>query len=172
MPKAESNGEPASKEELARLSEEYLRTRNSQMASKAAIAEMELARRRGELISKKAAFASLSYLLVCFRQRTLLAHRTIAGRLARLGLIDDANEHRASEVIGEEIRGLLTELANLPTKVTNPDWLRELERENAGTAVEERQPTPDEHRHTEARAASRRQKKTETMRGLREAGRA
>jgi hypothetical protein len=102
MPKAEQNGE-VSKERLAKLSEEYLRTRNQQMRAKAAVAQMELERRRGLLIDKKWAFDSLAYLLVCFRQRALLSPWTIARRLVTLSLVDAANEYGISEAIREEI---------------------------------------------------------------------
>ena len=53
LAKAEQNGE-VSKETLAKLSEEYLRTRNEQMRAKAAVAQMEVERRRGMLIDKRA----------------------------------------------------------------------------------------------------------------------
>ena len=124
---------------------------------------MELARRRGELISKQLAFASLSYLLVCFRQRTLLAPGAIARRLATLKLVEPANEHAISEAIRHDIHALLTDLANLPSKVTNPNWLAELERENVGTG-RERQQTPGELKHEQAQAARRRERKLATQR--------
>ena len=63
--------------------------------------------------------------------------------------------------------GLLTELGHMPEKVTNPDWLRTLERENAGIVASEHQQTPSEHKAEQARATRRRAKKTETMRELR-----
>ena len=66
------------------------------MAAKAEIAAMELARRRGELISKKAAFESLSYILVCFRRRCRLAPRTIARRLVAWACAEPAKEHAVS----------------------------------------------------------------------------
>jgi hypothetical protein len=173
LPKTEANGLLASKEELARLSEEYLRTRNMQMASKAAIAEMELHRRRGELIDKKWAFASLSYILVCFRQRVLLAPAAIAQQLVTLGLVDSEKAHATSEAIRKDIHNLLTELANLPDKVTNPNWLAELERENVGaTSSAERKQTPKQARDPQAKAVRLRERKTETMRRLRAEGRA
>jgi hypothetical protein len=172
VPKAESNGE-VSKKELARLNGEYLKARNSQMASKAEISAMELARRRGELIPKKAAFDSLSYILICFQRRCLLVHRTIARRLASLGLIDPAKEHAVSEAIAANIREVLTELANMPGKVTNPEsWLEELEREELGAAAERKQKqTPEQAQARQAKAQILRQKKTETMRRLRAEGR-
>jgi hypothetical protein len=167
LPDIEPNGEPASKEEIAKLSEEYLRTRNSQMASKAEISALELARRRGELISKQLAFASLSYLLVCFRQRTLLAPRAIARRLVSLKLVEPENEHAVSEAIRHDIHALLRDLAHLPEKVTNPNWLAEFERENVGTGSE-RQQTPGEIKAQAAKAKVRAARKIETQRARRE----
>ena len=170
IPKPDGNGAAATKEALARLSEDYLRARNDQMASKAAIAAMELARRRGELIDKRWAFDSLSYVLVCYRQKALLAHRTIARRLVRLGFIDAANEHGAAMVLDEEIRLLLAELANMPDKVTDPNWLRKLEQENVGADTVERQSTPREHQREQARVTHRRAMKTEAKRRQRAKG--
>ena len=66
MPKAEQNGSPASKEELSALNHEYLRSRNSQMASKVEISAMELARRRGELLDKKLVYDSVAYVVTVF----------------------------------------------------------------------------------------------------------
>ena len=85
---------------------------------------MELAQRRGELISRKLAFSQLGYLLVAFRQRTLLAPAQIARRLVLMGFVDPAKQLSVSEAIKEDIHTLLTELADLPAKVTDPDWLR------------------------------------------------
>ena len=84
------------------------------MASKAEISALELARRRGELISKQMAFASLSYLLVCFRQRTLLAPTAIARRLVNLNLVEPGT--KAFQAIRKDIHLLLTDLGNLPER--------------------------------------------------------
>ena len=132
-PRAPVSGNGSSgKEEFARLSREYLEIRNRGQAAKAFMAETQASRVRGELIDKKWAFDSLAYLMVVFRQRTLLAHRAIARRLVTLGLIDDANEHAVSMTIAEDIRSLLNELAHLPDKATDPGWLKKLEREELG----------------------------------------
>jgi hypothetical protein len=129
LPKAESNGEPASKAELARLSQEYLRSRNLQMAAKTAVAQMELERRRAELIPKKAVKDMIGYTLVCFRQRTLLSYRNIAQRLRNLNLIAAENEHTISLVIQEEARSLLNELGRMSEAVDPESGLKELARE-------------------------------------------
>ena len=44
----------------------------------------------GELIPRKTVFDTLAHYMVVFRQRSLLAHRTIAQRLVTLNLIDEA----------------------------------------------------------------------------------
>ena len=165
MPKAEPNGEPTSKEEIAKLSEEYLRARNSQMASKAAVAEMELARRRGELISKEWAFASLSYLLVCLRREVLSVPGAWAPRLAGLTV------EEVTARLREMTHAWLTAVANLPERVTDPDWLKTVATEEE-QAAGVRQQTPPEIKREQARAKVRRQKKTEVMRKARAAGRA
>ena len=157
--KSGGNG-ASSKEVLAKLSEDYLRARNEQMRSKSEIAAMDLSRRRGLLIDKKAAFDSLSYILVCFQRRALLMPRISAQRLVTVGLVDPAQEHAIAEAIAADMRGVLTELANMPGKVTNPEsWLKELESEELGITSVERQQTPDEHKRQQARVVHRAGKK-------------
>ena len=129
---------------------------------------MELAQRRGELISRKLAFSQLGYLLVAFRQRTLLAPAQIARRLVLMGFVDPAKQLSVSEAIKEDIHTLLTELADLPAKVTDPDWLERLAEENQ-TAGEHLQ-TPGELKAEQERAKLRRAQKTQMMRKLRAEG--
>jgi hypothetical protein len=171
LSKSAGNG-ASSKEEFAKLSHEYLEIRNRTQSAKAFLAETQASRQRGELIDKKWAFDSLSYLLVCYRQKALLAHRAIARRLVRLGFIDAANEHSTARVLDEEIRSLLVELANLPGKVTDPDWLKTLEKENVGADERDRRQatTPKEHQREQARVEHRRQKQTEAKRKERAKG--
>ena len=129
---------------------------------------MELAQRRGELISRKLAFSQLGYLLVAFRQRTLLAPAQIARRLVLMGFVDPAKQLSVSEAIKEDIHTLLTELADLPAKVTDPDWLERLAEENQ-TAGEHLQ-TLGELKAEQERAKLRRAQKTQMMRKLRAEG--
>jgi hypothetical protein len=171
LPGAEPNGEPASKDEIAKLSREYLAARNRQMASKAAVAEMELAQRRGELISRKLAFSQLGYLLVAFSQRTLQAPVKIARRLVSLGFVNPTKQLPVSEALTEDIHKLLTELSDLPEKVTDPYWLEGLEAEEDQT-MGERPQTPGELKAEQAKAEHRRKQKAATMRKLRAEGRA
>jgi hypothetical protein len=64
---------------ISKLSEEYLRTRTEHQHVKLLAAQMELAARRGELLSRKLAETQLAYLLVCMR-RQLLSFRGGARR--------------------------------------------------------------------------------------------
>lgn len=124
---------------------------------------MELAQRRGELISRKLAFSQLGYLLVAFRQRTLQAPAKIARRLVLMSLVDPAKRLAVQEAIKEDIHMLLTELADLPVKVTDPDWLEGLAAEENQTAGE-RPKTPSQIKVKAERARRRRERKTATMR--------
>ena len=173
LPKAAPNGAPTTKAQLGALNHEYLRARNEQMRAKAAVAQMELERRRGLLIDKKWARDSLQYIGVCFRQRSLLAPAAIARRLTSLALVEPAKEHAAGQVLLEEIRALLTELGSLELKGTDPNWLRELERKELGLQAERATPPepPGQAASKEAKAARRRERQTATMRKLRAEGR-
>ena len=163
---AAGNGK-VSKAELSALNREYLKSRNRTQAAKAFMAETQAAEKQGILISKKWAFASLSYLLVCCRQRALLAPKAIAEHLVRLGLLEEAKQHSASEAIREDIYGLLDALANLPEKVTDPNWLETLEKEEGRESRPERAMTPEQVKSEQARTSRRRVQKTEAMRRLR-----
>ncbi len=156
--KNDGNGE-ASKEALARLSHEYLETRNAKLRAQTFMAETQAARARGELIPKKEVKDLVSYALVVFRQRALLSYRSIAQRLGTLNLIDEVNSHAISQVILEEAHSLLNELGHMLPDAANPEsGLEELERRELGLGKEkERQQVPGDHktgasaRHTPAR---------------------
>ena len=66
-----TNGTPANKAEVQRLSREYLEVRNQQMRAKAFLAEMAAAVRRGELIDKRLVAAQAQYLVRCDSAETL-----------------------------------------------------------------------------------------------------
>ena len=90
------------------------------------MAETPAAEKQGTLISRKWAESSLAYLLVRFPAAILLAPKVIAEQLVRLGLLEAAKQHAASEAIKEDVHALLTELADLPAKVTDPNWIAKL----------------------------------------------
>ena len=106
---------------IGKLSEEYLGIRNRQMSTKALTAEMQLAERRGELIEKRLVERQAAYLLLSLRQRVL----AVPDRLARQ-LVNIADVNKARGILKDAMLALLTELADLPSKVTNSRWLDEV----------------------------------------------
>jgi hypothetical protein len=165
----EGNGS-SSKEEFARLSREYLEIRNRTQSAKAYLAEVQASRARGALLDRKWVYDTTAYVVTCFRQRVLLSPRTFTSRLVQKGLVDAANEHGVLMALDAGVRELLTELAHLELKATDPGWLKTLERENVGTDDKSERPsTPKELLREQARATHRRQKQTEAKRRQRQA---
>ena len=107
------------KEELPELSREYLQNRNAQMRSKNATAEIDLVQRRGELIEKRLVESQAAYIFVAFRQRILGQSWT-----RRFVGLNDLRE--AKRLIDEMARSTLTELAQFPQAITDPNWLDEV----------------------------------------------
>ena len=170
LSKSDGNG-AASKEVFARLSREYLEIRNRTQSAKAFLAETAASRQRGELLDRKWVYDSIAYVVTCFRQRCLLSPRTFTARLVQKGFVGAADSHGVLMLLDEGVRELLTELAHLELKATDPNWLKNLERENVGTEKVERQSTtPREHQRSQARIEHRRQKQTESKRKERAKG--
>ena len=106
---------------IGKLSDEYLRHRNDQMRIKNLAAQMLLAEIRGQLIEKRLVERQAAFLLLSLRQRVL----AVPDRLARQFVnIPDVNKART--ILRDAMLALLTELADLPSKVTNPRWLDEV----------------------------------------------
>lgn len=76
LPGTKGNGNP-SKAEVQKLSREYLRIRNRQLAARAFTAEMLAAKARNELIEKRLVVAQASYLLTAMRQKILNLQRAL-----------------------------------------------------------------------------------------------
>ena len=90
-PRLPTNGKPANKAEVQRLSREYLEIRNRQMHAKAFMAETSAAAARGELIAKDLVAAQAAYLLVAMRQKILNLPSTYARRIVGLKDVNTAN---------------------------------------------------------------------------------
>jgi hypothetical protein len=110
------------KDELPELSKTYLETRNRQMRSKAQTAEMLLAKAREELVLKSLVEKQASYLLVSSRQRILGVPDNLCRKMVN---VPDASKARS--ILREAMHALLNELQDLPSKVTDPNWLQSLE---------------------------------------------
>ena len=116
---------------------------------------MAVAERRGELITKKLVEQQAAYLLIGFRQRMMNLGASWCRRF--VGLQD---VHEAKKLIDEMARSTLTELADLPQKVTDPNWLSAIE---GGDGQEEdriRPASAQEIRTGQMKAKARRRNKT------------
>jgi hypothetical protein len=96
------------------------------MRAKAFLAEMTTALRRDQLVEKRLVTAQATYLLIAMRQKILNLPATYARRLVGL---NDVRE--VSEVLKGAALSILSELKDLPSKVTDPHWLESLEEKDA-----------------------------------------
>ena len=86
------------------------------------MAETAAAARRGELIERRLVECQAAYLLTAMRQRILRLPAECAPQLA--GLTD---VHGIRMVLEGAARAALDEIEDLPSKVTDPNWLESLE---------------------------------------------
>jgi hypothetical protein len=84
--------------------------------------ELLLAKGRGELVLKSLVEKQASYLLAAIEQTIMDLPLSFAGRI--LNLDDVVVAHR---ILKELSIALLSELRDLPQKITDPNWLRESE---------------------------------------------
>jgi hypothetical protein len=126
----------AKKARISNLSEEYLRTRTEHQHVKLLAAQMELAARRGELISKRLAETQLAYLLTCMRRQLLSLPGALAGQLADL-----SDVHKIRMVLEGAVHAALGELQDLPSKVVDPHWLEHIDDNGSPSDPEEKPAT-------------------------------
>ena len=99
--------------------------RNEQMRNKNLTAQVELAVRRWQLISKDLAVKQASFLMIALRQRPL----NLSSHTHKLvGLDADAMRKALREIA----ISTLNELKDLPSAVSDPDWLAKVEKDADG----------------------------------------
>jgi hypothetical protein len=168
-PRIEKDGK-VSKAELSRLNREYLHARNSQMRAKASLAEMEAAKRRGELISRNLVALQAAYLLTSFRQRVLSEPGVLISRLLRERLLEEKHQHAAQELIKNDLYEMLNDLSQLPSQVVDQNDIDEdLAAQVEG--ISEFRQTPSQAKAAAEKARVRREQKAATMREFRAEGR-
>ena len=86
--------------------------------------EMLLVKAREELVLKSLVESQAAFLLVAMRQKIMGMPQTYARRILKL---TDVNQ--AHKILKELAVSLLNELRDLPQKVVDPHWLRELEKD-------------------------------------------
>ena len=75
-----------------------------------------VAKQKGELLDKRRVALSLGFLLTCFRQRLLTFHYSLPPRL------EGKSAHEMGEILRAEVHVLLTNLAQLPSQLADPNW--------------------------------------------------
>jgi hypothetical protein len=115
------------------------------------------------------ALSQAGYLMVVFRQRTLLAPASITRKQVALGLVEQEKRLAVQESIKEDVCALLTELTDLPEKATDPNFFERLTAEEdqsvSVSSGDERMESPHKLKIEQARAKTKGKK--EEQRGRR-----
>jgi hypothetical protein len=115
-PKPEGNGK-LSKEESRALDREYRVQRNQALQLKNHRETMLLAKARGELIEKRLVQLQASFLLTAHRRAAMALQQAYCDRLAAAG-----DPLEVKTILDEAMRGLLTEVADLPNRIDAAAW--------------------------------------------------
>jgi hypothetical protein len=110
--------------ETAELGEEYLRKRNRLMELKYKREAMALGFDRSQLIERALVEKQLGFLLIAMRQKLVPIPSKLAARFG-----PEAFTREMFEAATLFIAEALGEVADLPTKGIDPDWLEKLEQE-------------------------------------------
>ena len=118
------NTSEVTREEISKLSAQYLIRRNHSIDLKSKAAEIELAVRRGTLVERKLVQMQATYLLIGMRQKLLNlgshAHKFAGG----------TNIDQARKILREIGLSTLNEIRDLPNCVEK-GWLQQLEKEES-----------------------------------------
>jgi hypothetical protein len=121
---AQSQAELRRKAEKAEADRDFVEEKTLQTLRRRQLTEVELAKRRGELIAKDLVIKQACFLLTAMRQRILQIPHSYAPQLP--GITD-------AKVMSDKLRkmsiNVLNDIKNLPQQVTDPHWLATLEKE-------------------------------------------
>jgi hypothetical protein len=115
------NTSEVTRDDISKLSAQYLIRRNHSIDLKSKAAEIELAVKRGTLIEKRLVEMQATYLLIAMRQKLLNLGSSHAHKL--IGLTDLNQIRQILRSIGLSV---LQEVMDLP-KTAAPGWLKEVE---------------------------------------------
>jgi len=114
-------------EENTRLDRIYKEKRNAILDIKHKREAMELAIQREKLINKDLVIRQMQFLVIGMRQKLLHLPSRIGGRLHGVGGLSEAGVRTAANVSTEVVHEVLCEMADLPLKVTDPNWMQRLQ---------------------------------------------
>jgi hypothetical protein len=116
------NTSQVTRDDISKLSAQYLIRRNHAIDLKSKAAELELAVRRGTLVERKLVESQATWLLLAMRRKLMNLGSTHAHRF--IGLTD-MNQIKA--ILREIGLNVLQEVKDLP-EIVHPNWLEELEK--------------------------------------------
>ena len=91
--------------------------------------ELRIARAKQEVIPRSLALRQATFLVISLRQRLL----AIAEQHAR-ELVEIADEREMTERLDAIVRDALSEIAELPKRVSDPDWMQKLDENDKATS--------------------------------------
>jgi hypothetical protein len=174
-PRLEKPNGKLSREEAQQLDRTYRIHRNQALQLRNHREAMLLAKSRGQLIEKNLVTLQAAYLLTALRARILAEPSSLARRLVDGGFVAEERRTEVQEMIKHDLYGMLRDLANLPSQISDPNWVQKIDgdlrsqvgdvddEDSVGGFVED----PSKARRRSEQAERRREKKTEAMRKAR-----
>lgn len=106
------------------LDKEFIRKKIKHTETRTTAVELDLARIREDLIEKELVVKQLSFLIISVRQKILSIPITYARKFMHKSDLKEIHS-----ILNNMSYELLSELKDLPLKVTDPNWIDKLEEE-------------------------------------------
>jgi hypothetical protein len=114
-----------SEQEREQLDAQWRRKRIAAESAKQRLHEAKLMTMRGELISKQHVTRQASFLVLSLRARLLALAGTLAPKIARA--CGGGDQRAIESLIDAEVRDVLSEISEMPLRVTDEHWMQKLE---------------------------------------------
>ena len=124
-------GERLPRDENQELSRQYIASRNKKLALAIEREEQDLQVKKGELISKRLLAFQVGFLLTGLRERILRLPHTLPRQL------QDKSEHQMAAIIKTEVHQMLSDLADWPRQIADPDWVKHIDKDLMPSKEEE-----------------------------------
>jgi hypothetical protein len=124
-----SEGEQERQTKRDQLDAEWKRKRIDAESARQRLHEAKMLAMKGELISKKHVTRQAAFLVISLRQRLL----AIAAQHAR-ELLNVSDEREMASRLDAIVRSALDEIAELPERVSDPNWMQRLDEHEAASS--------------------------------------
>ena len=119
-----SEGEQERQAAREKLDSEWKRKRIDAESARQRLHEAKMLAMKGELVSKKHVTRQAAFLVISLRQRLLAIAEQHAHELAMI-----ADERELQSRLDGILRSALDEIAELPLKVSDPNWMQKIDDE-------------------------------------------